>query len=38
MTAPMASLATARAKAQRYKALLKQNAIAPQTYDDAKAA
>ena len=34
----VANLATARAKAERYKALLAQNAIAPQTYDDAKAA
>ena len=33
-----ASLATARAKAKRYGQLLKQNAIAPQEYDDAQAA
>lgn len=33
-----ATLATARAKAQRYAQLLKQNAIAPQDYDDAQAA
>jgi len=33
-----ATLATARAKAQRYAQLLKQNAIAPQEYDDAQAA
>ena len=33
-----ATLATARAKAQRYGMLLKQNAIAPQEYDDAVAA
>jgi len=33
-----ATLATARAKAQRYAQLLKQNAIAPQEYDDALAA
>jgi membrane fusion protein (multidrug efflux system) len=31
-------LATARAKARRYAQLLKQNAIAPQDYDDAQAA
>lgn len=34
----MASLVTARAKARRYKALLKEKAIAHQTYDDARAA
>ena len=33
-----ALLATAQAKAQRYAQLLKQNAIAPQEYDDARAA
>lgn len=33
-----ATLATAQAKAQRYGQLLKQNAIAPQEYDDARAA
>jgi len=33
-----ATLATAHAKAQRYAMLLKQNAIAPQDYDDAQAA
>ncbi|HEX3429815.1 MAG TPA: efflux RND transporter periplasmic adaptor subunit [Rhizomicrobium sp.] len=33
-----ATLATANAKAQRYAMLLKQNAIAPQEYDDAQAA
>ena len=33
-----ATLPTARAKAQRYGMLLKQNAIAPQEYDDAVAA
>lgn len=33
-----AALATAKAKADRYGALLKQNAIAPQEYDDALAA
>jgi membrane fusion protein (multidrug efflux system) len=33
-----ATLATAKAKAQRYAMLLKQNAIAPQEYDDALAA
>ncbi|HLY06029.1 MAG TPA: efflux RND transporter periplasmic adaptor subunit [Rhizomicrobium sp.] len=33
-----ANLATAKAKAQRYAMLLKQNAIAPQDYDDAQAA
>jgi len=33
-----ASLATMRAKADRYASLLKQNAIAPQDYDDAVAA
>lgn len=33
-----ATLATAHAKAQRYAQLLKQNAIAPQDYDDAQAA
>jgi membrane fusion protein (multidrug efflux system) len=32
-----ANLVTARAKAQRYAMLLKQNAIAPQDYDDAQA-
>ncbi len=32
-----AGLAAAKAKAERYGALLKQNAIAPQTYDDAVA-
>lgn len=32
-----ATLATAHAKAQRYAQLLKQNAIAPQEYDDAQA-
>jgi membrane fusion protein (multidrug efflux system) len=34
----VAALADARAKAARYGALVKQNAIAPQTYDDAEAA
>jgi membrane fusion protein (multidrug efflux system) len=33
-----ATLATAKAKARRYAMLLKQNAIAPQEYDDAVAA
>jgi membrane fusion protein (multidrug efflux system) len=33
-----AALADARAKATRYAALFRQNAIAPQDYDDAKAA
>jgi len=33
-----AMLATAKGKAQRYALLLKQNAIAPQEYDDAQAA
>jgi len=33
-----AIVTTARAKAQRYAMLLKQNAIAPQEYDDAQAA
>ncbi|HEX9159533.1 MAG TPA: efflux RND transporter periplasmic adaptor subunit, partial [Rhizomicrobium sp.] len=33
-----ATLATGQAKAQRYAQLLKQNAIAPQDYDDAQAA
>src|SRR5690242_1711144 len=33
-----ATLATMKAKAQRYAMLLKQNAIAPQEYDDAQAA
>lgn len=33
-----ATLATAKAKAQRYAMLLKQNAIAPQDYDDTQAA
>ena len=32
-----ATLATAKAKAQRYSLLLKQNAIAPQDYDDTQA-
>lgn len=32
-----ATLATAKAKADRYAALVKQNAIAPQVYDDARA-
>jgi membrane fusion protein (multidrug efflux system) len=34
----VATLATAKAKDVRYAALLKENAIAPQTYDDARAA
>jgi membrane fusion protein (multidrug efflux system) len=34
----VAALATAKAKAARYGALLKQNAVAPQDYDDALAA
>lgn len=33
-----ATLATTQAKAQRYAQLMKQNAIAPQDYDDAQAA
>ena len=33
-----ASLATTRAKSERFASLLKQNAIAPQEYDDALAA
>ncbi len=33
-----ANLATTKAKADRYAALLKENAIAPQDYDDARAA
>jgi membrane fusion protein (multidrug efflux system) len=33
-----ATLGTAKAKADRYAALVKQNAIAPQDYDDARAA
>lgn len=33
-----ANLATTKAKAERYKVLLKENAIAKQTYDDARAA
>jgi membrane fusion protein (multidrug efflux system) len=33
-----AALATAKAKATRYAALLKENAVAPQDYDDAEAA
>lgn len=33
-----ATLADAKAKAERYAALVKQNAIAPQDYDDAEAA
>ena len=33
-----ANLATTRSKAKRYKSLLKENAIARQTYDDARAA
>ena len=38
MTAPWPSLATAKAKADRYARLLAQNAIAPQAVDDAQAA
>jgi membrane fusion protein (multidrug efflux system) len=34
----LATLADTKAKAGRYESLLKQNAIAPQDYDDAKAA
>lgn len=34
----VAGLATAKAKAERYAALVKQNAVAPQDYDDARAA
>lgn len=38
LTSALANAKTNRAKAERYATLLKENAIAPQTYDDTKAA
>jgi membrane fusion protein (multidrug efflux system) len=38
LASAQANLATTRAKSERYASLLKQNAIAPQDYDDALAA